>query len=606
MKSSARIVALILAAGFSSRMGSFKPLASFGDSTMIQEACKRFLKAGIADIRVVVGYRADEITPVLDRLGVRWILNEDYDKEMFSSVLAGIKSFEVGVEAFFLLPGDIATFKPETIQALVEAYNSEDPKIIHPRFSGRRGHPPLIPASIAAHAPPPDFPGGMRALLGRFEDRSVDLDVIDEGILLDCDTPTDYASIAERCSRQGVPSESECEKIWSKLKVPGNVIAHCTLVSELARMLAVHLNMAGMSLNIPLIVAAGRLHDIARGEPDHAGAGAKLLAGLGYPKVARIVASHMDMQPHGASLDEADLVYLADKCVEQDRLVTLDERFEESLRRKAAGPEAARKIAERFANAQSIALHIESVLQRPVRDLVLRYKRGLLGAAFGRQRLICLARHGSIRPPSDRKRFIGQLDLPLNGDGILQAELLAEALRDFPLSAIFCSDLKRSADTARAVAEHHRIEFTRRRDLREIALGRWEGLGFDEVIRDFPAEFKARGSDIVHCPPPGGESFFDCALRVISAFYDILNSTRGDILIVGHAGVNRIILSQVLGRSLDGLFGIDQEYGCLNLILQRYPEFELKLQNGSLSEFRRLKAELHTGQIFSEGKIWES
>ncbi len=100
------------------------------------------------------------------------------------------------------------------------------------------------------------------------------------------------------------------------------------MVAELARMLAVHLNSAGLALSLPLIVAAGRLHDIARGQPDHAGAGAKLLAEMGYPRVGAVVAKHMDIRSPGPSVDEADLIYFADKCVEEDRLVSLEERFE--------------------------------------------------------------------------------------------------------------------------------------------------------------------------------------------------------------------------------------------------------------------------------------
>src|SRR5208283_534457 len=139
MRKPRRIVALVLAAGYSSRMGSFKPLAPLGTSTLIEEAVTLFLRAGIADVRVVVGHRADELTPVLDLLGVKWILNAEYDRGMFSSVLAGLKSFEPNVDAFFLLPCDIALVNTETIRALLGVYNRDDPKIIYPRFDGQRG-----------------------------------------------------------------------------------------------------------------------------------------------------------------------------------------------------------------------------------------------------------------------------------------------------------------------------------------------------------------------------------------------------------------------------------------------------------------------------------
>ena len=71
----------------------------------------------------------------------------------------------------------------------------------------------------------------------------------------------------------------------------------------------------------------------------------------------------------------------------------------------------------------------------------------------------------------------------------------------------------------------------------------------------------------------------DCACRVMSALYEALRSTRGNILIVGHAGVNRILLCQALGKSMNELFDIRQDYGCLNLIRYANFAFELEMLN---------------------------
>jgi len=599
MRKKPRVVALVLAAGYSSRMGTFKPLAPLGTSSLIEEAVTRFLRAGIADVRVVVGHRADELTPVLDLLGIKWIFNAEYDRGMFSSVLAGLKSFEPNVDAFFLLPCDIPLVNPETILALLSVYNRNDPKIIHPRFDGQRGHPPLIPAAYLKENLSPDYPGGLRALLSCFEPNTIDVDVPDENILLDCDTPSDFRILVESRSRESIPTEGECEAVCSRLKVSEQVIAHSRLVAELARTLAAFLNCTGLALDLPLIIAAGRLHDIARGQPDHAGAGSKLIARMGYPRVGAVVAKHMDIQFHGPSVDEADLIYFADKCVEEDRLVSVEERFERSMSRYAGRPDILKKIIRRFEDAKNIGRRIEALLGCPVDNIVRRCERSIRAASMGGRRAIYLVRHGAVRSPVDPKRFIGQLDLPLNAEGFMQAERLAEGLRDMPLSAVFCSDLKRSVETAQIIAKPHHISCVPRRDLREISLGRWEGLTFDEVRREHPEEFHARGLDIVRFRPTEGESFLDCTFRVIPAFYEILTSTRGNVLIVGHAGVNRIVLSQALGRSLEDLFGIDQEYGCLNVVFHRHSALEVKLLNGSLSDSEPFHSEL-----YRETKYW--
>lgn len=511
MKKPCRVTALVLAAGYSSRMGTFKPLASLGTCTLIEEAVTRFLRAGIEDVRVVAGHRADELKPVVEALGVRWILNPDYDRGMFSSVLAGVKSLEAGVDAFFLLPGDIALVNPETIRALFNAYDPDDPKIIYPRFDGRRGHPPLIPAVHLRQDLSSEYEGGLRALLGRYEHNAMDIDVMDENILLDCNTPKDYLALLERRSRDGVSTEGECAAVWARLMVSEQVIAHSLLVAKLARMLAVHLNDAGLVLSLPLILAAGLLHDIARGQPDHAGEGARLLAGMGYSRVGAVVARHMNIQSSGPGVDEADLIYFADKCVEEDRLVSLEDRFEKSRARYTDRPDIREKVKQRFENARNIGKRIEALLGRPVEQIIRGHEKDLREESMGGRRMVYIVRHGAVQSQIDPKRFIGQVDLPLNAEGLRQAEALAETLLDTPLSAVFCSDLERSSNTAKIIAGPHQISCTPRRDLREISLGRWEGMSFDEVRSLYSDEFHARGLDIVNYRPPDGESFLDCS-----------------------------------------------------------------------------------------------
>lgn len=574
-----RIVALVLAAGYSSRMDGFKPLAPLGGSTFIERAVTLFLNAGISDVRVVIGHRAGELAPVLDALGVRRIFNAGYDLGMFSSILAGVDSLEPGTDAFFLLPCDIPLVKSETVRSVLNAFDPSDPKIVYPSFRRRRGHPPLIPVGCLEPDLRWDYPGGLRAILDRYEHRAVDVDVPDENILIDCDTPSDYAALKGRRSTEDVPDGEECASILTKLGVPQNVIAHSIKVAELAGVLAVYLNFAGAGLSLPLVLASGLLHDIARDRPRHAAEGSKLLAEMGYPRVGSVAARHMDIESTGPSVDEAELIYYADKCVDEDRLVDPEDRFQKSLDKYAGTAGVREKILARLDNTRKIGRRIESVIGCSVAGVVRRHEIGLRSAHLDGRRLIFLARHGAIESPAEPKRFIGQIEVPLGAEGRRQAESLAKALEGASLSAVFCSDLERSFETAKIVAESHGVPYVPRSDLREISLGGWEGLSFDEVRKNQPDEFNARGADVVYYRPPGGESFHDCALRVLPAFHEILNTTRGNILIVGHAGVNRIILSRILSRPLEKLFEIGQDYGCLNVALHNCMSLEIRLLN---------------------------
>lgn len=182
---------------------------------------------------------------------------------------------------------------------------------------------------------------------------------------------------------------------------------------------------------------------------------------------------------------------------------------------------------------------------------------------------VYLARHGDIGLGGN-KRYIGIQDLPLSAEGREQALALSECLRGTPLDRIYCSALCRSRETAALIAEAHSLSLTVLPELHEIGMGEWEGRLFSEIQERFPAEYRQRGEDIVcHCPP-GGESFHQCSRRIIPLFESIVRSDVENSLIVGHAGVNRVILCHVLGLPLQELFSFKQSYGCLTLLNKDY------------------------------------
>ncbi|MDF2840738.1 MAG: mobA 1, partial [Clostridia bacterium] len=94
MEAYQKIAAIVLAAGYSSRMGELKPLLPLGDKTVIEKVIDAFRKAGIDDVRVVVGYEAQRLMPLLEKRKVQIIQNIEFEKGMFSSVQAGIKSLQ--------------------------------------------------------------------------------------------------------------------------------------------------------------------------------------------------------------------------------------------------------------------------------------------------------------------------------------------------------------------------------------------------------------------------------------------------------------------------------------------------------------------------------
>ena len=579
MNGAGKIAALVLAAGRSSRMGRLKPLLPLGESTVVEQAVLRLRRGGVEDVRVVLGFGAERISPVLDALGAPWIVNPDYDAGMLSSALAGIRSFGPEVEAFFLLPVDIPLIKPSTVRALAERRRATGASVVYPCFLGERGHPPLISTAIVKDVDD-CREGGLRAHLGRYEASALDCDVIDQAVVMDCDAPHEYEMLRAYLARRDAPTVRECEAIWEMLRVPDGVRAHSRRVAELAFLLAVRLHPEGGVLNEPLIVAGGLLHDVMKGRPDHARAGAEALRAMEFPEVARIVRPHMEGAAPGDEIMEVDLVFLVDKMVDGVRVVRIEERFERAMKRFADEPEALAAVTRRFGHARAVGKRVEERLGMSLERFVERHSGGLrAGAPVDGRRLIFLARHGAAET-GDKRRYIGQLDVPLCPEGVRQAEALREEMRGVSFAGgIFCSDLERSAATAKIVAEPHGIAVSVRIDLREIALGEWEGRTFEEVRSLHPEDFEARGRDFAHFRPPGGESFLDCMRRVIPALFEMIYATNGaKLLVVAHAGVNRMILCRVLNRDIEKMFEIPQDYCRFNVL--EYKDFSFQLPTG--------------------------
>lgn len=193
---------------------------------------------------------------------------------------------------------------------------------------------------------------------------------------------------------------------------------------------------------------------------------------------------------------------------------------------------------------------------------------------------IYLLRHGSLLGDS-QKRFVGQIDKPLSSEGIGQAKALAEALLPCPIGTVHCSDLRRSRQTAEIIAETLGVPLSEHRELREMSLGEWDGQARQEVAEEWAGEFVARGRAIENFQPPGGESFADCLARALPTWEAITASTDEAVAIVGHAGINRLLLCRLLGMPMAELFRLEQDYGCINIVEGYGGRTRVKLVNGS-------------------------
>ncbi|MBI5589092.1 MAG: NTP transferase domain-containing protein [Deltaproteobacteria bacterium] len=362
--------AIILSAGLSSRLKDFKPLLPLGGKPILERVIALYRSAGIQDIRVVTGHRAGEVIALAGRCGVKSIFNPDFAQGMFSSVVAGVSDLSRDFAGFFIHPVDIPLVRRQTLIDLQNAFKPGNASICYPTFLEVRGHPPLISGIHVKALITGAGQGGLREFLNGYEADAMDVPVVDEFILKDIDTPEDYAWAQGCMDRRDIPSDDECRALMIRQIAPQNVIDHCRAVADLARRLATALNAAGCGLDIERIVSAARVHDLARGCPRHADKGARVLRESGFSGIADIVEVHMDYTVNKeAPITESEVVFLADKWIQEDRKVSMEERFQAKLKKYGSDSGACRDILRRRENALEAQKRIEVLLGSTIHEM---------------------------------------------------------------------------------------------------------------------------------------------------------------------------------------------------------------------------------------------
>ena len=165
---------------------------------------------------------------------------------------------------------------------------------------------------------------------------------------------------------------------------------------------------------------------------------------------------------------------------------------------------------------------------------------------------IDLIRHGE---PLGGKKYRGQIDDPLSDKGWVQ---MRQAVGDHhPWNLIITSPLARCYDFAAELGQRHGIEVKADPRLMEIGFGEWEGRTAAELMEEDADRLFRFWRDPLNHPPPGGEPLHRFAARIIAAWNDLLQSYGGKhLLLVGHAGMMRMIIRHVLDMPLDRLFRI--------------------------------------------------
>lgn len=179
---------------------------------------------------------------------------------------------------------------------------------------------------------------------------------------------------------------------------------------------------------------------------------------------------------------------------------------------------------------------------------------------------IVLIRHGETEW-NRLGRFQGRTDVPLNQEGLEQADRLAQRLKEAPLTKIYTSPLSRARKTAEIVNDYHGVEVILQEGLTEVDHGHWTGMFKSQVIEMDGERYKiwlARPDTLVM---PEGESLAEVYQRSVGAIQKIVESSVDEaILVCSHDAVNKVLLCHFFGLELSSFWKFKQGNGCINII----------------------------------------
>ncbi len=205
-----KVAAIVLAAGQSRRMGrSNKLLAEIDGMTMVRRTVRNIAASSVLETVVVTGHEREKVLESLSGLVVRDVHNPDYDGGLSTSLAAGLSALDDDVDGVIVCLGDMPRVTSTIVNKLIAAYDPiEGRAICVPTQNGKRGNPVLWDRRFFADMGRVSGDVGARHLIGAHAELVAEVEMNDEAVLIDIDTPDALAKFGGRTADRDPPGEA--------------------------------------------------------------------------------------------------------------------------------------------------------------------------------------------------------------------------------------------------------------------------------------------------------------------------------------------------------------------------------------------------------------
>jgi len=192
------ISGIIIAAGSSQRMGTPKALLKIGEKTFLQHIVETLHSARIIDVVIVIGAEAEKIQKTLTWFDGKVVVNDEWQKGQLSSIITGLNALDLTksepeeIHGAIICPADHPLLTQSLLVDLLQGYWLSKKRIIIPIHRGKRGHPVIFDRELFDDIRNAPLDIGARAVVRNHEQEVHEVDVNDEGVLINIDSPDDY------------------------------------------------------------------------------------------------------------------------------------------------------------------------------------------------------------------------------------------------------------------------------------------------------------------------------------------------------------------------------------------------------------------------------
>jgi molybdenum cofactor cytidylyltransferase len=188
------IVAVVLSAGESSRMGRPKALLPIGNQNFIERIVAALKQSQAGRILVVLGHNADEMRQQIEHLGIDIVINPQYKKGQLSSLQSAIRSIEKDDDCDGLLVHlvDHPYIDVRLVDLMIQRFYKTKRLIVVPRHHGKRGHPVIFSRELFGELLTAPIDEGAKAVVNAHRQETLEIEWQDQGITVDIDTPELY------------------------------------------------------------------------------------------------------------------------------------------------------------------------------------------------------------------------------------------------------------------------------------------------------------------------------------------------------------------------------------------------------------------------------